>query len=64
MTTRTEVIRRLRNCSTDSDIIEELMEIVKDLAEDLSDVTKMAETTAQYVDETIESGTLTGEEVG
>ena len=56
--TETEVRVRLRNCDTDEDLIAELMEIVKDLAGKIENVERLAQNTAQYVDETIESGGL------
>jgi len=56
MITKQEVSQRLRSCDTDDGIIAELMEIVKDLSEKLDAVEKMAQDTAQYVDENKESG--------
>ena len=56
MITRQEVEQRLRECDTNDDIINELMEIVRDLSEKLDMVERLAQNTAQYLDETIESG--------
>ena len=60
MITGAEVKRRLRDCDSDGEGLDVLMDIVQELADKLDTISKLGYDTAQYVDESIESGELKG----